>query len=146
MTFCRDKAFRQRINLFAGFMMFWFIAIIVRLFWWQVVQHEEIKHEVMDLHRSTEDIPALRGMVLDAKGRTLALSRLEPDVFLDPSTVEDIPLLVQALAKALGKDRKWQKRQIKAVKRKKESGKSFYHKIAKRVPEPVCADLKAQAF
>lgn len=146
MSFCRDKAFRQRINLFAGFMMFWFVAIIVRLFWWQVVQHEEIKREVMDLHRSTEEIPALRGMVLDAKGRTLALSRLEPDIFLDPSTVEDVPVLVKALADALGKDQKWQKSQTRDINRKKALGKSRYHKIANRVPEPVCAGLKAKDF
>ena len=43
-------------------------------------------------------IAARRGMILDARGRTVALSRYMPDVFVDPSLVGD----VDALAALLG--------------------------------------------
>ncbi len=43
-------------------------------------------------------IPARRGMILDSRGRVVAASRHMPDVFVDPSRVED----VDALARELG--------------------------------------------
>ncbi len=47
---------------------------------------------------STTQIPARRGMILDARGRILSLSRQVPDVFVDPALIED----VDALAAELG--------------------------------------------
>jgi cell division protein FtsI (penicillin-binding protein 3) len=46
-------------------------------------------------------IPARRGTILDARGRVLATSRQKPDVFVDPSRVEDIDALARALSARL---------------------------------------------
>ena len=46
--------------------------------------------EMADLQQQGRSVvPARRGMVLDARGRVMALSRLMPDVFVDPSLVRD---------------------------------------------------------
>ncbi len=43
-------------------------------------------------------IPARRGMIFDARGRVVALSRQTPDVFVDPALVKDVPQLAEKLA------------------------------------------------
>lgn len=43
-------------------------------------------------------IPARRGMIFDARGRVVALSRQTPDVFVDPGLVKDIGELAEKLA------------------------------------------------
>ena len=46
--------------------------------------------EMADLQQHGRSVvPARRGMVLDARGRVMALSRLMPDVFVDPSLVRE---------------------------------------------------------
>ena len=43
-------------------------------------------------------IPARRGMVFDACGRVVALSRQIPDVFVDPTMIDDVDAFADALA------------------------------------------------
>ena len=56
----------------------------------QAIAHEQ--------HRGSAVIPARRGMIFDARGRVVATSRQVPDVFVDPSRIEN----VEALARQLG--------------------------------------------
>lgn len=49
----------------------------------------------------TAAIPARRGMILDARGRVLALSRQIPDVFIDPKLVENLEELAADLGARL---------------------------------------------
>lgn len=48
-------------------------------------------------------IPARRGMVLDTKGRIIALSRQVPDVFVDPTLLKDVDRLAEALSPRLNR-------------------------------------------
>lgn len=49
-------------------------------------------------------LPACRGMILDRRGRVVASSRLVPDVFVDPSRVDDDEALALELAARLSLD------------------------------------------
>ncbi len=49
-------------------------------------------------YRGYSILPARRGMILDCRGRMVAVSRQMPDVFVDPSRVENVDALAQALA------------------------------------------------
>ncbi len=48
-------------------------------------------------------IPAQRGAIFDARGRVLATSRQQPDVFVDPLHVEDVDSLARELSVRLGR-------------------------------------------
>ena len=50
-------------------------------------------------------VPARRGMILDSRGRVMALSRLIPDVFVDPALVKDIDALAGALSARLNQSK-----------------------------------------
>lgn len=57
--------------------------------------------EEQQLGRTTT--PANRGMILDARGRVAAASRLVPDVFVDPALIEDLPALAAELGPRLNR-------------------------------------------
>ncbi|MGB2987325.1 MAG: penicillin-binding protein 2, partial [Phycisphaerae bacterium] len=48
--------------------------------------------------RGSSLIPARRGMIFDARGRVVALSRQAPDVFIDPAFVKDVDALAAEVA------------------------------------------------
>lgn len=49
-------------------------------------------------------LPAYRGQILDARGRLVAVTRLVPDVFVDPALVDDIDSLSAELAARLNEE------------------------------------------
>lgn len=52
-------------------------------------------------HQGRSVLPARRGMILDSRGRVVASSRREPDVFVDPSRAPDLDQLVVDLGSRL---------------------------------------------
>ncbi len=51
--------------------------------------------------RGHSDLPARRGMIFDVRGRVVAVSRRMPDVFVDPSRIDDVGALARDLAPRL---------------------------------------------
>jgi len=79
------------------------------------------------------NVPARRGTIFDARGRVLATSRRQPDVFVDPFYVDD----VEALAGKLGARLNLPAEEI--AQRIRARAESRYVPIARRVSE-TCAD------
>ena len=53
---------------------------------------------VAQQRRGHRTLPARRGMILDTRGRVVAVSRRMPDVFVDPSRVKDVAGLARELS------------------------------------------------
>jgi cell division protein FtsI/penicillin-binding protein 2 len=95
---------RFRAHLVFSFLLCVLGALGVRLFWIQVVRHDHFHEASERQHRASEKDPARRGDILDARGRTLATSRLLTSVAVDPALCADRAAAAAALAEALGVD------------------------------------------
>jgi cell division protein FtsI/penicillin-binding protein 2 len=74
------------------------IALGVRLVYVSSVLSPRLMTMAETQRRGGAAVPARRGMILDARGRIVALSREVPDVFVDPARVEDIDDLAARLS------------------------------------------------
>jgi cell division protein FtsI (penicillin-binding protein 3) len=69
-----------------GFVAFWALAVFLRLFWLQVVQHRAYHERAARQHLTTVDIMPIRGELRDRKGDSLAISLRVDSLFADPRT------------------------------------------------------------
>lgn len=78
-----------------------FLVLGGRLVAIQVVHREKLLAHADQQHNASTSIPARRGMIFDARGRVVALTRRIPDVFVDPAMVADVEALAHELAPRL---------------------------------------------
>ncbi len=102
-----SRVFRKRFAILVALIGLWCLGIVVRLVKLQVFESPTLKTRAENMHTGTRQIPALRGQILDRNGRTLAISLWEPCITADPSLIENVPAVVDALAQALGHDQAW---------------------------------------
>lgn len=80
------------------------LILVGRLFYWQVIRHQELREvgerwQLVDL-----PIPALRGTIMDRNGFTLALDEYEFEIFATPKDILDSEGLAAELAPVLHVD------------------------------------------
>lgn len=73
-------------------------AVLGRVLHINVVKRDPLLAKVSRQHEGRTVLPARRGMILDRRGRVVAASKRLPDVFVDPSRVDDLPALAAALS------------------------------------------------
>jgi len=134
------RIFRQRVRLFIVFTMLWLGVITYRLVSLQILEHADIREEVIDRNHKKLDIPAARGEILDARGKTLAISRNEPYIFLDPMRVDDPDEMARILAEELDHGRAW-RRELAHQLREKAAAKRQYLKVVDRLSDSACERL-----
>jgi cell division protein FtsI (penicillin-binding protein 3) len=100
-----DHSMRNRILWIALLLVTWMIAIIWRLSWLQVVQHEHyLSRAVRNQQREVELTP-LRGAILDRNGKELAYTVISDSVYVDLKLLkeeQDRMKAVRVLAPLLG--------------------------------------------
>jgi cell division protein FtsI/penicillin-binding protein 2 len=77
-------------------------AIGARLAWWQVVERDRLATMALHQLAQNEEIPAERGMIVDARGELLATSVELQSIFATPPAVDDVESAAALLAPALG--------------------------------------------
>lgn len=75
-----------------------------RVAWVNVALSDELELRSSRQLQSASVLPARRGMILDRRGRVLAVSRQRPDVFVDCALEEDLPALAAALGPRINRD------------------------------------------
>jgi cell division protein FtsI (penicillin-binding protein 3) len=75
-----------------------------RLFYWQVIRHQELLLVGEQLRRQDRPIPSLRGTIRDRHGFVLAIDRYEFEVFATPRDFQDPEGLASELAPVLQMD------------------------------------------
>src|SRR5579871_6718855 len=93
-----------RLTLVLLIFIFFYILIITRLFYWQVVRSEDLKKE--ERLQSTESltVPAQRGNILSADNFPLATNKFSYLVYANPKVIDDKNEYVQKLAPILQED------------------------------------------
>lgn len=75
-----------------------------RVAWINVALSGELEARAARQLESASVLPARRGMILDRRGRVLAVSRQRPDVFVDCSLAKDLSELAAALGPRINRD------------------------------------------
>jgi cell division protein FtsI (penicillin-binding protein 3) len=86
---CWRETLRSRLIAIAGLFALWTAGIEARLFYLQVIQHDDMTARAARLQLNTIDAPARRGDIVDRNGNVLAYSVDADSIFADPSEVED---------------------------------------------------------
>lgn len=94
----RNLRQRRRCAVVLGGMMVLLIGLGGRLVHIQRTLGPRLTTLAQEQQQGALAIPATRGMILDVRGRTVAASRRQPDIFVDPSRVDDLPVFTQDLA------------------------------------------------
>jgi cell division protein FtsI/penicillin-binding protein 2 len=94
--------------------VFWLMAgagllaavLVLRLAYWQVVEHKQIAALAADQHQATFKLPANRGRILDRNGQLLATDTPVFNVVADPNLIpaQTRAAIAQSLAPLLGMD------------------------------------------
>ena len=94
--------FDRRQTRLGAFMLWGVVATLiglgVRVAYLNSPAHADLTVKVLRQQRGGTLLPARRGMILDASGRIVALSRQTPSVFVDPALVDDVDDLSAVLA------------------------------------------------
>jgi cell division protein FtsI (penicillin-binding protein 3) len=113
------------------------VALGVRL----VFIDTRLKPRLLEIaHRQQQGeslIPARRGMILDRRGRVVALSRQMPDVFVDPALVDDIDRTAAELSARINRPAGDIARAIR------QRGDSRFVVVARRVDEVTAEAVQA---
>lgn len=73
-----------------------------RLAYIEVSRGEALRAESQKQQTTARTIPALRGEILDTRGRVLAGTTQRPSVYVDPALVQDIPYAAESVGQYLG--------------------------------------------
>jgi cell division protein FtsI/penicillin-binding protein 2 len=61
----------RRLLVIQWFFLIWFIVILTRLIYWQVIKSKELQEEASNQHLATLILPAPRGQILSSDGLPL---------------------------------------------------------------------------
>lgn len=75
-----------RLPWILGLMLFWALAILLRLLWLQVIAHERYHQRAEHQHLTHVPIPSIRGELRDRRGVSLALSTKVESLFCTPTS------------------------------------------------------------
>jgi cell division protein FtsI (penicillin-binding protein 3) len=143
---------RGRFFIICIFFLFWACAIGGRLFWLQVVRHQEYVERAHKQQQRTFEVAPRRGVLYDRNLRELAMTVQVDSIYADPAEIldkakpEDAPRILAAAAHTLAAvvhtdpdDAQTSEEQITA---RLTSGHNFAW-VARRVDQKVSANVKA---
>jgi len=93
-----DRVQRRSSALVLASLGLLLMALAVRLIYISIGLGPRLLTMADQQHRGHAVIPARRGMIFDARGRIVALSKEAPDVFVDPARIDDVDSLTAQLA------------------------------------------------
>jgi cell division protein FtsI/penicillin-binding protein 2 len=125
---------RERIVL-ALLSLCW-VAIALRLLQIQVWQQPHFTQQALRQQTTEEIVPARPGDIFDRHGRLLATTIKRHSLYLNPATVDDIPLVAMQLAGALQLDADELERRLE------QSGASRFLWVKRRLTEEEAAAVR----
>ena len=92
---------RLRYWLVCAGLLVWVTLIVCKLFWLQVLRHQEFVEKAQKQQLHTFEVAPRRGILYDRNLRELAMTVQSDSVWAIPSEIEDKPATVRALAQIL---------------------------------------------
>jgi cell division protein FtsI/penicillin-binding protein 2 len=98
----RRSSFLRRTLCFCGFLAFWILCIVGRLYQLQVIEYVKWVSVAEKQQQRTVLVPAKRGAIYDRRGRPLALSLRAYTVYASPTEVSNAATEAALLAPVVG--------------------------------------------
>lgn len=116
-----------------------FVVLAARLYYLQIVRHDELEARAIAQQVRETTVSAPRGTIYDAKGEVLAMSAGVDTIYLSPAEIaqnnEDAGAIATGLAEILGLD-------YDAVYAKTQNTRSWYEVVARKVEEDVATAVR----
>ncbi|MGA3081685.1 MAG: penicillin-binding protein [Terracidiphilus sp.] len=131
-----------RFWLICLFFFFWAVVIVVRLFWLQVVRHNDYVERAQKQQQRTFEVAPRRGVLYDRNLRELAMTVQVDSIFAVPTEIDDKQAAAEALAAAVHTDPDDAQTTAQQIDARLEAGHSFAW-VARRVTPEAAARVKA---
>ena len=137
------QRFQQRVRVLLVLVLVCMALLLSRLFWLQVVQHEDLLEQAENNRTAVLPTVPPRGTILDRNGVVLANNYSAYTLEITPARVQDLEATINALAEIVD----IQPRDRKRFKRLREESKSFDSlPIRNRLSDEEVARFTAQRF
>ncbi len=133
---------RARFWIICLFFLLWAGVIAGRLFWLQILHHQEFVERAQKQQERTFEVAPRRGILYDRNLHELAMTVLADSIYADPSQIQDKQAVAQALAALVHTDPQDSRTTAQAIARRLEAGRYFAW-IARRISPAVAARVRA---
>lgn len=133
---------RTRFWLICLFFLLWAFVIASRLFWLQVVDHEEYLDRAAKQQQRTFEVAPRRGILYDRNLQELAMTVLVDSIYADPSEIDDKQAAARTLAAIVHTDPEDGRTTEAAIADRLEHGRNFAW-VARRVTADVAKRVRA---
>jgi cell division protein FtsI (penicillin-binding protein 3) len=132
---------RTRFWLVCLVFLCWALLIAARLFWLQVVRHQEFMERAEKQQQRTFEVAPRRGILYDRNQRELAITVQVDSIFAVPSEIGDKQAAARALAALVHTDPDDAQSSEEQIAARLQAGRSFAW-IARRVTPEIAARVK----
>jgi cell division protein FtsI (penicillin-binding protein 3) len=133
---------RARFWLICLFFLVWALVIAGRLFWLQVVRHQEFVERAAKQQQRTFEVAPRRGVLYDRNLRELAMTVQVDSIYAVPTEIDDKQTAAHALAALVHTDPEDAQSTEEQIAARLTSGHSFAW-VARRVTPEVAARVRA---
>jgi cell division protein FtsI (penicillin-binding protein 3) len=133
---------RARFWLICLFFLVWACVIAGRLFWLQVVRHEEFRERAQKQQQRTFEVAPRRGVLYDRNLHELAMTVQVDSIYAVPTEIEDKQAAARVLAGLVHTDPEDEQTTETQIAARLAAGHSFAW-VARRVHADVSARVKA---
>jgi cell division protein FtsI (penicillin-binding protein 3) len=133
---------RTRFLVVCIFFLVWACAIAGRLFWLQIVRHQDFVERAAREQQRTFEVAPRRGILYDRNLREMAMTVLVPSIYADPSQIADKQAAARTLASLVHNDPEDPLTSEAQIASRLNAGRNFAW-IARRVTPRVAAAVKA---
>ena len=117
-----------------------FAVLLCRLYYLQIIQHEELQEKAVAQQTRSSTITASRGTIYDATGETLAVSATAETIFISPHEITenecDKDLIAEKLGEILNVD-------PEKIRKKEEKVESYYQEVKKKAEQEEADAVRA---
>jgi cell division protein FtsI (penicillin-binding protein 3) len=133
---------RTRFLVICIFFLVWACAIAGRLFWLQIVRHQDFVERAAKQQEHTFQVAPRRGILYDRNLREMAMTVLVPSIYADPSQIADKQAAARTLASLVHNDPEDALTTEAQIASRLNQGRNFAW-IARRVTPRIAAAVKA---
>jgi cell division protein FtsI (penicillin-binding protein 3) len=133
---------RSRFIIVCLFFFLWACAIAGRLFWLQIVRHQEFVERAQKQQQRTFEVAPRRGILYDRNLRELAMTVLADSIYADPAEIPDKHAAAHTLASLVHSDPEDALTTEDQIATRLNAGRNFAW-IARRATPQVAAAVKA---
>ena len=132
---------RSRFWLVCLFFLLWACAISARLFWLQIVRHQDFVERAQKQQQRTFEVAPRRGILYDRNMRDLAMTVLVDSIYADPTQIADKQAAARTLAPLVHTDPEDALTTENQIATRLAAGRNFAW-IARRVTPQVAVAVK----